>query len=55
MLNFEKSFLIFNLFHNYCSYPKVIQSIERLSNAGIDEKDILAIDKIIPINIIMLT
>ncbi len=31
----------------YNSYPKVIQSIERLSNAGIDENDILAIDKII--------
>jgi len=31
----------------YNSYPKVIQSIERLSNAAIDENDILAIDKII--------
>jgi hypothetical protein len=30
----------------FYSYPKVIQSIERLSNSGIDEKDILAIDKI---------
>jgi hypothetical protein len=31
----------------YNSYPKVIESIEKLSNAGISENDILAIDKII--------
>jgi hypothetical protein len=31
----------------YNTYPKVIESIERLSNAGIYEKDILAIDKIV--------
>lgn len=31
------------------SYPKVIQSIERLSNVGIDEDDIIMIDKIISI------
>ncbi|HJU59065.1 MAG TPA: helix-turn-helix domain-containing protein [Nitrososphaeraceae archaeon] len=31
----------------YNAYPKVIESIERLSNAGIYENDILAIDKIV--------
>jgi hypothetical protein len=31
----------------YNSYPKVIASIERLSNVGISENDIIAIDKII--------
>lgn len=31
----------------YSSYPKVIESIERLSHAGISENDILTIDKIV--------
>jgi CENP-B N-terminal DNA-binding domain len=31
----------------YNSYPKVIESIEKLSNAGISENDIIAIDKIV--------
>jgi hypothetical protein len=31
----------------YNVYPKVIQGIERLSNAGIDEDDIITIDQII--------
>ena len=31
----------------YNSYPKVIESIERLSYAGISENDILTIDKIV--------
>ena len=31
----------------YNSYPKVIESIERLSNTGIYEDDILTIDKIV--------